>query len=394
MLYSTIVDKNEQGLLMIIEAAEKFEQGKYLNAIYDCHLNKEDIMGVTEYVKEYKAKLSREHLALAKFALTFNKEYSTENNKCFDAAEKLFCKIRSTICGSKRIYKKFCRTVRKSTPSIEPPSVFKRSGLVNNYHSGLLFGMDTYDDCVQNLYEQLEEFFNELVKCLALCHMIITEENTIRHTPERCMGIYRDCYEKMVHNSRMMVRMFKESKMLPNSEMEERRKNARSLQDFVCSNYHMYDPSQFQMHVVVSELKKGDDMTDVEKILFGADNTSTAEKARLVMLHFDELENDAHKGKHKMKHSAYCVASFMLWCGVGMTQDDKVKMFVEDYFNATYKGTYPPVKTNAVNNAKNVLLHRPMESNLNNDDFHAKIDACVQSCATKDASRLKKAANF
>lgn len=379
MLYSTIVEKNEEGLLMIIEAAEKFDQGKFLNAIYNCHLRKEDILGIIEYVKEFKGKLSREHLALAKFAATFNKEYATENNMCFDSAEKLFRKIRSTISGSKKIYKKFCRTIKKRMPATAPqrPSVFKRSELVNNYYSGQLFGMDTYEECVIMLYKQLEEFFMELVKCLALCHMIITEENTIRNTPEECMNIYRECYDKMLNNSRIMVRTFKESKMIPNSDMEERKKEAGSLCDFICSNYHKYDPSQFQMHVVASELSKDSGMTDVEKILFGANNTAMAEKVRYVMQHFDELENNAHKGKHKEKHSSFCVASLMLWCGIGNTQDDKVKMFV-DYFNNTYKGEYPPVKTNTVNNAKNTFLHKPEDSNLNNNLFHAKIDALVK----------------
>lgn len=396
MLYSTIVDKNEQGLLMIIEAAEMFEQGKYLNAIYDCRLKKDEVLSVTEYVKEYKAKLSKEHLALAKFALTFNSEYATENNKCFDSAEKLFGKIRSTISGSKRIYKRFCRTVRKRTPPFasQRPSVFKRSELVNDYYSGQLFGIETYDKCVQQLYEQLEDFFFELVKCLALCRMIITEENSIRNTPERCMDIYRECYDKMVSNSRMMVRTFKESKIVPPSEIEERRNKAGSLRDFICNNYHMYDLSQFQMYVVVSELTKDNKMTDVEKILFGADNIEMAEKARLIIHHFDELENNAHKGKHKDKHSSYCVASFMLWCGVGNTQDDKVKLFVEEYFNKNYNGEYPPVKTNAVNNAKNTLLHRPEESNLNNSLFHAKIDALVEQYAPKDNNSLKNVVNF
>lgn len=376
MLYSTIVDKSEEGLLMIIKAAEKFEEGRYLNAIYDCHLKKEEILEVTEYVREYTSKLCREHLALAKFALTFNKEYATDNNKCFASAEILFNKIRSTISGSKKIYKKFCRKVRKRLPAtvIQRPSVFKRSELASDYYSGQLFGIDSYDDCVQRLYDQLEGFFVELVKCLALCRMIIIEESAIRSTPERCLNIYRACYDKMLNNSRMMVRTFKESRTIPKTEMEERRKKAGSVSDFVCSNYHMYDQSQFMMHVVVSELEKDETMTDVEKILFGADNTELAEKARLVVMHFDELEKDAHKGKHKAKHSAFCVASFMLWCGIGTTQDDKVKMFVEDFFNATYKGEYPPVKTNAVNNAKNILLHRPMESRLDNADFHAKID--------------------
>lgn len=51
MLYSTIVDKNEEGLQMVIDAAEKFEQGRYLNAILDCHLKKNEILMMTEFVR-------------------------------------------------------------------------------------------------------------------------------------------------------------------------------------------------------------------------------------------------------------------------------------------------------------------------------------------------------
>lgn len=395
MLYSTIVDKNEEGLRKIIDAAEKFEEGRYLDAIHDCHLKKEDILEVTEFVREYRAKLSREHLALARFALSFNRKYATENNKCFDTGEKLFGKIRSTISASKKIYKRFCRTVRKPMPAAaasQRPSVFTRSELAKMCYSGQLFGMESYDECVARLYEQLEGFFMELVKCLALCRMIISEESSIRNAPERCMKIYRESYDEILSNTRMMVRTFKESKVVPDSEFDDRRKNAGSLPDFICSNFHTLDPSQFQMHVVVSELMKSDGMTNVEKILFGADNMAMAEKARLVVRHFDELEKDAHKGKHKDKHSAYCVASFMLWCGLG--QNGNVKFFVENYFNQTYKGEYPPVKTNAVNSAKNVLQLNPEESNLDNALFHAKIDSLVEKYASKDEVRLHSAANF
>lgn len=388
MIYSTIVDKNEEGLQMIIEAAEKFEQGRYLNAIIDCHLKKNEILMMTEFVNEYKAKLSREHLALAKFALTFNSEYATRNNMCFDTAERLFNRIRSTIKCSKDIYKKFCRTIRKRLPATAPqrPSIFKRSEIANDYHSGQMFGIETYDECVQKLYTQLEAFFLELVKCLALCRMILMEETNIRNTPERCAQIYKSCYEKKLNNSRMMVRTFKENRMAPSSEMEERKKNAGSLKDFICSNYHKYGPDQFQMHVVASELNKGDDMTDEEKILFGANNKELVEKARIVRTHFDELELNAHKGKHKDKHSAYCVASFMLWCGIGTTNDNKVSLFVDDYFNLTYKGEYPPVKTNAVNSAKNILLYDKKKSNLDNAEFHARIDALVEKYYVKNDS--------
>lgn len=388
MLYSTIVDKNEEGLQMVIDAAEKFEQGRYLNAILDCHLKKNEILMMTEFVREYKAKLSREHLALAKFALTFNSEYATKNNLCFNTAERLFNRIRSTIKCTKKIYKNLCRTTRRRLPATAPqrPSVFKRSRLVSDYRSGLLFGIETYEDCVQKLYDQLEAFFFELVKCLALCRMIITDEKNTRNNPELCAKIYKECYEKMLSDTRTIIRTLKKNRMVITSEMEERKKNAGSLQDFICSNYHKFDPEQFKLHVIASELNKGDDMTALEKILFGANNKELVEKARIVITHFDELELNAHKGKHKDKHSAYCVASFMLWCGIGTTNDNKVSLFVDDYFNLTYKGEYPPVKTNAVNSAKNILLYDKKKSSLDNAEFHARIDALVEKYYVKNDS--------
>lgn len=394
MLYSTVVEKNEQGLMMIIEAAEKFEKGKYLDAVYNCNLDKEDVLGITDYVREYRAKLSREHLALAKFSLTFNKQYATNNNGCFDAAERLFNRIRSTISGSKRIYKQFCRTIRKRMPETMPlrPSVFKRSELVNNYHNGQLFGFETYEECVARLYEELEGFFRDLVSSLALCRMIINEEKIIRNTPERCMGIYRKCYDQTVLNSTFMVRTFKENKVMPKDEMAERKKCARSEEEFVCSNFHTCDTSQFQSHVVASELIKGQSngLTDAEIRIFGSDNIDLVKKVRLVIQHFDELEEEGVKGKHKGKHYGPCVASFMLWCKIGMN-DQKVKSFVA-YFNDTYKGVYPPVKENTVDSHKNAIIGKRCE--FDHEGFKNKIEDLIEKYRPEDEQTLKMAANF
>lgn len=397
MLYSTIVDKNEEGLLTILEAAEKFEQGSYLHAIYSCHLKKEEILGITEYVKENRAKLSREHYALSVFSLTFNREYATNNNNCFEIAEKLFYKIRSTVSASKKIYKKFCRTVRTPIPYVNPqsPSVFKRSELVNSHRAGQLFGLESYDQCVSILYQELEGFFMELVKCLALCRMIINDENNIRNTPERCMNIYRDCYNQMLNNSKMVIRTFRDKRISPDDSMDMIKNKGQSFQDYICSGFHRLDYSQFQAHVVASELKKGEKegMTDIEVKLFGAGNRELVMNARLVVKHFDELEKDAHKGKHKDKHSAYCVASFMQWCGIG-NEDQKVKMFVEEYFNVTYKGEYPSIKTNSVNSAKNKIVAEKVYNNFDNDEFHDKIEELVGKYTQKERTEMKLVANF
>lgn len=381
---------------MILNAAEKFEQGRYLHAIYSCNLKKEDILATTAFVKEYRAKLSQEHFALAKFSITFNQEYATANNNCFELAENLFNRIRSTISGSKKIYKRFCRTVRKQTPYVHTkcPSVFKRSELVNQYLTGQLFGLDSYDQCVSLLYQELEGFFIELVNCLALCRLMITDERNIRNTPERCMKIYQDCYDQMVSNSEMMVRAFRANNMKLDDEIYERRMNSTSLQDFICSGFHKFAPAQFQKYVVASELAKGTNngLTDSEVKLFGADSIERVKKIRIVIEHFDEIEIDAHKGKHKDKHSAYCVASFMQWCGIG-NGDKKEKMFVEEYFNQTYEGKFPPIGVSSVNTAKNKIVTETVKD-FDNDEFHDKIEEIVKRSAKKERAEMKLAVSF
>ena len=393
MLYSTIVEKNDEGLMMIIDAATKFGQGCYMDAICKCNMKKNDIFKITECVRHYKAKLKMEHLALSEFAVSFPNQYATNNNECFDVANKLFNRIRSTISGSKNIYKKFCTTRKRNPqPSISVKrSVFTHSQLTSRYIDGVLdgMGMETFDQCVSVLYFELEDFFIELVNCLTLCREVIRDVDAIRSCPERCVPIYQQHYNEMVNNSKQIVRTFKENKIVPHVEMIERRNNARSFSSFVCENYHKINLGEFQNYVVASELEKGktNGLTSTEVALFGADSIERVMRIRIVIEHFDELEPEGHKGKLK----ADCVASFMIWCGIG-EGDNKVKSFVEDYFNATYRGAFLTVKFGAVNSAKNKQFLK--KSSFDDQIFHQQIDALVAKYSGKGAQNTPKVANF
>lgn len=389
MQYSTIVEKNDEGLMQIIDAAEKFEENRYLEALYNCKLTQEDVIKTSTWVANQRTRLRNEHLALAKFALVFNQQYATDNNKCFDVAEKLFNRIRSTICGSKRVYKKFCKRNRQQLQDQQKPSVFKRSELVRDVINGRLFGFEAYDECALNLYKELEAFFQELILCLALCHGIITGEKEIRRTPARCMEIYRKCYAEMVANTRLLIGTAKAARDIPESIIDAQREPKQSLQDFVCAGFHKYDKGQFTSHVVYNEIKKGEEngLTEIEVALFGADSIERVMRIRIVIEHFDELEPEGHKGKLK----ADCVASFMIWCGIG-EGDNKVKSFVEDYFNATYRGAFLTVKFGAVNSAKNKQFLK--KSSFDDRIFHQQIDALVAKYSGKGAQNTPKVANF
>ena len=381
MQYNTIVEKDESGLQMILNAANKFEKGKYMYAITERHFSKNDILDIILFVREYKNKLDKEHYALARFALNFNKQYATDNNKCFTTAEKIFNRIRSTISGSKKIYKKFCKRNMKPIPPIVKEdnyaSIFKRSTLLSAYRDGDLFDFMHYEDVVYELFDELEECFKKLIMCLALCHAVIWEEEQIRKSPERCLKIYHDCFNQIVDNTKYMIRLFrKNSSTTELDEIGEKMKSAKSLQKFICDGYHNYNTTSFNIHVVTKVLNDEQDATPVETLLWQQD-FQMIKKARCVIAHFDELEPEGQKGKLY----GPTVTAFMLWTGVGMS-DSKRKMFVEEYFNKEYKGKYKTVKVGAVNSAITSIIKEDTDFNIK--ECNDKIEKIISKYMNND----------
>ena len=75
MRYNTIVDKDEQGLLMILRAAEKFDEDRFLEGIHQRCYTAEDILQAIDQVRAYQARqktcpiISRIHLIAAVFTI-------------------------------------------------------------------------------------------------------------------------------------------------------------------------------------------------------------------------------------------------------------------------------------------------------------------------------------
>ena len=81
MRYRTIVEKNESSLLQIIQAAESFNAGGFLESLRKRNLSTYEIDQLTDEIKEYQSKINREARALVKFSETFLISYATENNR-------------------------------------------------------------------------------------------------------------------------------------------------------------------------------------------------------------------------------------------------------------------------------------------------------------------------
>lgn len=331
MKYRTIVEKNESSLLQIIQAAESFNAGGFLESLRKRNLSTYEIDQLTDEVREYQLKMNREVKALVKFSEHFLDNYATENNRCYETAERLFNRIRSTISAARNVLRKTCpRRMHRQPEGKERPMFYLRSTLTVGTHTGDLFGIESFELSVQTLYHDMTTFFVTVINTLALCHRMIVSEREIREDPSRCMEIYNDTCAKLMDEVRMMSRWLEDVKQLPDNPLLKRKRQARSEKSFVRENYHQYTPAELKQMLVIEMVKQGhsDGLTDEEALLWPNDHQQ-ALRVRKVITLFDQLDAEGMKGKM----DSGIVIEFLKWCKV----ESKLEKRLYQYFCQTYK---------------------------------------------------------
>jgi len=331
MRYTTIVEKDTSGLEELINAVSQFEEDRFLEGLRMRRYTSYDIQQATLRVREYQAKMNREVLALDKFSETFIQEYATDNNQCFETARRLFNRIRSTISASRRIFRKTCPIVRRQITVGNKGSIWQRSVLSYGGCTRDLFGISSYDEAVQILYEDLRTFFTTVVSTLVLCRKMIMQEMAVREDGGLCLSIYRDSREKALSGIREVAKDFV-GIQLPANELAQRKVKAQSMTEFAKKNYHRFERDEFRQFLLFEAIQEGrnDGLTDEETALW-PDNHAKALAAREAIKEFDTYGAEGQKGKLDSR----IVVEFLKWSGVSK---DKEKRLYEQYFCTTYKG--------------------------------------------------------
>ena len=355
MTYNTIVEYNENGLLMIIEAAEQFEEARFLESVRLKSVTLEEVRDMTVWVKQHKNLLEVESLHLAAFSEHFLSDYATDNNNCFETAQRLFNRIRSTVAASRKVFKKTCPIVRGQQPrTAVQPSAIRRSVLSHGPVNLDLFGLKSYDDCVRDLYEELKSFFRLVILNLALCHRILCDEKKIKNDAELCKHIYDKCLREVKSSAWEIKKSMADVQNLPASELAERKRNARSMGDFYRENYHKWNRGQFQIAVALEVLREGqnDGLTDIEVFLW-PDNHAKALQVREAIGMLDRMKDiEGNPGKWDSKIIVY----LLKWSGV---EGEKEKFLYEKYLIPEYKrrgGRFMPLGWNAISTERKKLL--------------------------------------
>jgi hypothetical protein len=325
------VEKDDKTLVEIIAALEQFEQDRFIAGIQARHYTKYDIEQALDMVVSYQSRMNVEARSLVRFSETFIQQFATDNNTCFNEAQRYFNRIRSTLCALKKVFQKTTpRSMVQLPEGAAQPTVFERSPLSYGACVIDLWGLASYDDVVQQLYHQLETLLTTATTILGLCHQMIESEAKIRQDTQQLRSIYHESCEQLMGSVREFAGFLGTVKQLPETELNKRRKNARSMDDFLKKEYHNVEKKVFKQYVWLEAVRQGqnDGLTDEEALLWPNDHQQ-ALRVRNVIPLFDQMDAEGLKGKM----DSSLIIEFLKWCRV----ESKLEKRLYQYFCKAYK---------------------------------------------------------
>lgn len=333
MIHWTDIEKSKDGILQILEVIKNYEKDgevRFIAGIQSRNFSECKIQQLICIVRERMNMTRRELLRLSEIAVTYNKLWATDDNNCFRDAEKLFRKIRSTLKGTKIIYKKFTPICRKSMPDKDfRPSVFVKSTLAFAECGRDLYGLDSYPNSVTTLYAEMGAYFANVIAVLVICHQELTKEARISNDAELCLKLLNEQCMNIVGDMKDVIGMLSKEKA-SQDELLKKSKKTGSLKIFAQQGFHKYNIKSITRYATSRAVESGAQygLDDLEALYFVNDHEK-GRKAKEIMTNFDIY---ADKGRgNKMDTTA--IAEFVCWTGLGMAKG-------YSYFATSYKGQY------------------------------------------------------
>ena len=364
MYYSSKITDPSQGIDSIIKAASKFNANSFLYALLYKNWDEEKITSMCTEVKTHRGRLENEYQNLRQFALTFNKEFATNNNKCFDTALKLLNKLRSGVSETKKLFQRFCPRAHKdkfnTIDKSRTFSAFEYSLISSESYQLTIYKFDGYPECVSNLYFEMEQFFALLLQSINLCKQVIEDENTIRKDKIYCKTLFYNFCEDIISKIGDIVNIikidsevFSEKNNLAIASMSQ----FADIETWAQHGFHNYDKKDVKILAIKQFIEQNNeyDLTLIEKALFGND-VKKVYVIRAIIQDFDSFLPDSYS---REKLPADYIRKFFIYIGV------KNQKLATEYFNQVYKSSpnkkHEVVKYGAINGQSSKVLKNENE---------------------------------
>jgi len=333
MVHWTDIERSKEGILLILEVLRNYEKDgevRFIAGIQSRNFSEYKIQQLICIVRERLNMTRRELLRLSEIALTYNKLWATDDNNCFRDADKLFRSIRSTLKGTKIIYKRFTPICRKSVPGRDfRPSVFVTSTLAYAECGRDLYGLESYPDSVSTLYAEMGAYFTNVISVLVICHQELAKEATISKDAELCLQLLNEQCKSIVGDMKNVIGLLSKEQA-SQDELLKKSKKVGSLKAFAQEGFHRYNIDSITRYATSRAIESGAEfgLDDIESLYF-VNNPERGRQAREIMEHFDTYADRGRGGK--MDTTA--IAEFICWTGLGTAKG-------YSYFAARYNGNY------------------------------------------------------
>lgn len=349
---------------LILKFILTFDVFNLLYAINGKHLDEDEIISLTNDIREYHVKLKRQKQYLFNFCKTFPKEFASEDNKLVDSSVKISWRMRSGTAGVKKVFKRFCKVSRKQLPAGVPEHQAHEVSLISTKNYCLdLFGLSSYPECVKDLFLVMYEFYVDMNECLEEGLRTIKEVEVTRGDAQKCLELLIEACEKSRKNQRVLIEAMmtdpdmrvavQKNKTISgddeNPVLKEFKKNTDSKELFAQKYYKNCSPKDIDkitIYKVTNESDAEDPYLSFAKIVFG-DDEGKIRRINHVIEHFDELLPDKCK---RDKIPAIILFFFYDWCSPIVGIESFLKYF--DKYYKEHGGRWKTIGKSAITGAR------------------------------------------
>ncbi len=329
----------------IVEFVTSFDVDKLLYAISTKRIDEETVRSITLDIRGQDLMLERQKEFLFSFGRTFNKKFTTDDNKCFDTSARLTFKMRSGIKGIKTTVRRFCMRSRRRLPEGQTTvQAIDRSLIATETYMRDLFGLESFPPCVKELFEAMVHFYNNMYECLDESLRVLAEEKDTRQNKRKCLELLEEACDKCKKNQSIFVEALEKNptlkevlldteSLMPNEsnpvlkEYRDSKDNEGVFASIYFHNCTLTDVDKITFYKIIREAEGDADLIACMTV-FNCDR----EKALSINYAIKNFDSLLPEKCRRNKIPALLLFVFMRWCSnvVGYAT------FL-NYFNKRYK---------------------------------------------------------
>lgn len=340
----------------------RFDVNNLLYAINGKQLDEDEIVSLTNDIREYHVKLCRQKQYLFKFCKKFPDEFASEDNQEVDSSVKVSRRMKSGAACVKEIFMKFCKVSHAQPPAgVTEVQAIDRSLISSKNYMLELFGLSTYPQCVKDLFRVMFEFYVDMNECLEEGLRCIKEVNVRKGDAKKCLDILiKSCEKSRKHQQLFIETIMTDPEMkkaVMNNETlsgDERnpvltayKKNSGSKEQFAQKYYKNCSPKDVDK-ITVFEATNADEDPNMAfaKVVFG-DDEEKIRKINYLIEHFDDLLPEKCK---RNKIHALNLFFFFDWCKPIVGIESFLKYF--DKYYKEHGGKWGTIGKSAITGAQ------------------------------------------